>query len=254
MKGNLLVDIGNTRLKWALDTSSGLIPSEKYLSSAIQPDELVNQHWAQIQATHVLITCVGNQQVLEQLSASIFNKWGLDAGVLVSPAMGNGITNAYAQPEKLGSDRWAAMVAAMAESKDAVCVVDCGTAVTLDVVSASGLHQGGLIAPGLGLSRQCLQAGTQINFSEQETEQNLGYLGQSTEQCIQLGTKDAICGMINMTYQQSIERHGAVRLILTGGDAALLQPCLEYEALIIPDLVLRGLAEIQRSRLAEFSS
>ena len=254
MKNHLLIDIGNTRLKWAVDSARGFEPGEGLLSSAISPDEIVNQVWNRLQPAHVLISCVGKQELQQQISACIATKWGLEAELLVSPAKGNGITNAYSQPEKLGSDRWAAMVAAVDQVNEAVCVVDCGTAVTLDVVTADGLHQGGLITPGLGLSRQCLQVATQMNFAMPESQLGRAYLGQSTEQCLQQGTLSAICGMINRTYQQTTQNYGAVSLILTGGDAELLQACLEYESLLVPDLVLKGLSVIQRSRMEVFSS
>lgn len=249
MKPNLLIDIGNTRFKWATDSNKAFVPGSLYLSDDFQVQNLFDEEWADLEPASILISSVGNQQLYQEISKAVFTHWGLEAELLISPARGNGITSAYGKPEKLGSDRWAAMVGAYDQLRTAVCVVDCGTAATLDLVTADGLHRGGLIAPGLSLSQQCLQSGTRIDFSPSKLKGSVGYLGQSTEQCIQQGCLEAVLGMINRVYLQTTQTFGDVALVLTGGDAELLLAKLEMETKFIPDLVLRGLAVIQRSRM-----
>src|SRR5699024_1677202 len=85
-------------------------------------------------------------------------------------AEGGGVKTKYRYPERLGADRWAAAVGAYAASKKAVCVVDCGSAITFDAVDSAGRHLGGLIVPGWNLMRSALHLGTaDLPFAEADS-------------------------------------------------------------------------------------
>ena len=99
----------------------------------------------------IFVSCVGNRDIWQIFFEKAKSKWQVEAELMKTPQEGGGIYNAYSHAEKLGSDRWAVMVAAFEKKKGSVCVVSCGTAVTLDVVNTEGLHCGGLIIPGYGL-------------------------------------------------------------------------------------------------------
>lgn len=254
MKLNLLIDIGNSRMKWAVDSRQGFSVGGNYLSQDLQLDSTLVKDWEKISPDSILISCVGKQSLLQKVQQQIQNKWGMTAELLISPAKANGVSNAYSEPEKLGSDRWASMVGAFAQFKKTICVVGCGTAVTLDIVTADGQHQGGLISPGLRLSQQCLHSETNMEFMMSDSEHQDMWLGKSTEQCIQLGTLKTIAGMISTTYSHCLKKYGDVTMIMTGGDACHVQRYLENDVQLVDDMVLRGLAVIQRSRSEVVSS
>src|SRR5690606_2659551 len=90
------------------------------------------------------------------LSASTMEAWSVPIEAVSARPEGFGVINAYAAPERLGADRWLALIAARRIEPGAVCVVDCGTAITIDVMHADGVHLGGLIMPGLGFTRRML--------------------------------------------------------------------------------------------------
>lgn len=171
----------------------------------------------------------------------------------MTPKQACGITNAYASPDKMGSDRWAAMVAAFDKTKEPVCVVSSGTAVTLDVVNSKGAHLGGLIIPGYGLMQDCLQNGTSMTFLNEGPSSSQAELGQSTEACIQFGAAYAISSMVDRVFKKVQTELAGIHLILTGGDAEMLQAQLSCESSIDPHLVLKGLGIIHHSRVAASS-
>lgn len=247
---NLLIDIGNTRLKWGTDSGRGLVFGGECESKLeMMASELLPQ-WSEISPKHVLVSCVGDRAVLNWLSKTVESRWHIPAQVLVSPRQGFGITSSYPCPEKLGSDRWAAMVAAYAKIGGPVCVVSCGTAVTLDAVSPAGLHLGGLILPGFHLMQSCLQQETRLNFKITPAAGPSHRLGTDTETCIQQGTTTAIFGMTHSVYQDLRHEYKEMRLLITGGDAALLQDWFGDEAATEPHLVLQGLAVIATDLIA----
>lgn len=247
---SLLIDIGNTRLKWAVDSERGFKFGGEDESRPELIDVLFARHWDKLNPGDVFVSCVGNKAVQQRIFDTVRSRWGIQVVTLVSPRQGHGIMNAYERPEKLGSDRWAAMVAAYEQFKGPVCVVSGGTAVTLDVVNSEGRHLGGLILPGYGLMQHCLLAGTRLDFQVDMTTPASAGPGKSTEQCIRQGAIIAITGMIDRMYETLTKEMANMTLILTGGDAKLLHARLNHDSLIAPHLVLQGLAIIHRSGLA----
>ena len=250
----LLIDIGNSRIKWGTDSVKGFEFGGSCDSHVAQVEQLFAQFWNQLRPEHIFISCVGDMAVQQRIFEMAQARWDVQTESLVSPKQENGITNIYDSPEKLGSDRWAAMVGAFKQFEGAVCVVDCGTAVTLDVINYAGHHLGGLIIPGNGLMQDCLSGGTLLDFHESKHRLGPNHLGKSTEQCIQLGTISAIGNMIDGTFNDLSEGLDTLTMVLTGGDVDLIEPVLKNEHVISPHLVLQGLAEIHRARYAVASS
>ena len=251
---SLLIDIGNTHLKWGTDSKEGFVFGGECDSQPELIESLFAKPWARLKPEHLFVSCVGNETIRLQIFSFAKSTWRIQAESLVSPRQGCGITNAYARPERLGSDRWAAMVAAYEQTKGPVCVVDSGTAVTLDVVNGQGMHLGGLILPGYGLMQACLQKGTRLEFNTARTEAGPLVLGQSTGHCIQQGTAVAISSMVNAMFEKLTREMTGISLILTGGDADLLQNQLDHAATIEPYLILQGLAIIHRSSIVASQS
>lgn len=244
---SLLIDIGNTHLKWGLDTKQGF----KFGGQCdAQPDlieSLFAREWHQLKPETLLVSCVGNEATWQNIFDSAKSIWDIQGELLVSPGQGCGVTNAYEKPERLGSDRWAAMVAAFAKMEGPVCMVSCGTAVTLDVINGDGMHLGGLILPGYGLMLSCLQKGTRLKFNASPAAFDRNELGQTTESCIKQGTSLAISSMVNDIFKKLKTDNDEIQLMLTGGDAVLLQAQIEHDSIIDPHLVLQGLAIMARS-------
>ena len=237
---HLLVDIGNTRLKWGMATESGFRSGEPLVHRELSRQDLLAA-WKSIGSpARMAIACVSAKPLLEQVCSVAEELWhGIEIVHAQSKAYACGVYNAYPQPEKLGVDRWLALLAVHRQYSQSVCIVDCGTAITLDVMDAQGRHQGGMICPGLALMKQSLYLGTE-NLQFSETHYPVG-LASFTEAAIYSGTLSAAAGLIEHVLARQPEQ---TQLILTGGDAKLMASQLGFKAVIDPDLVLRGLAMV----------
>jgi type III pantothenate kinase len=234
----LLVDMGNTRLKWATGNEEQLITGEPLLNSELTEQALLKLWQPLTIPTQLFIACVTANQAMELVLAVALSLWSDIKIVRVnSQTQGFGIINAYSQPEKLGVDRWLALIAARNFYATPACVVDCGTAMTVDLMDAEGRHLGGFIGTGLALMKKSLAHGTDaLPFSEVHYPLTPA---KFTEAAIHSGTLLAAVGLIEQVF---IRQKQPFNLILTGGDAELIAPHLSMTAIIDPDLVLRGLA------------
>lgn len=244
---NLLVDIGNSRVKWALDAGTGELQSgDGCAVQANAPLEL-GEIWGEITAPQrVVVANVAGPERQREIEA-----WARDRGVCApifvrAEATAFGVVNRYRVPGDLGSDRWAALVAARYLGAGAACVVDCGTAVTVDALSATGEFLGGVILPGLGLARAALTRNTRgIRATVGSVE---SCLGRSTADGVSAGTLFGAAGAVERVLEEQMSVLGrATTVYLTGGDAPAIAAKLRREAQLVPDLVLRGLAVIARS-------
>lgn len=242
---NLLIDMGNTRLKWAVVQDGRLIAGRALVNSQLNRDELVDIWKIQAPPKRLVIACVSATPLLELVLAVAVELWpNLEIIPVKSQAHAFGVCNAYQQPEKLGVDRWLALVAVRRHYQIPACIVDCGTAITVDLMDANGNHQGGLISPGLTLMRKSLAEGTEA-LQFHETDYVFG-LANFTEAAIYSGTLSAAAGLIEHVLTRQPD---TVQLILTGGDAGLIAQQLKCKLVIDTDLVLRGLAIAVESRL-----
>ena len=234
----LLVDMGNTRLKWATINDEQLITGEPLLNAVLTQQTLLKL-WQPLTApTQLVIACVSANQSLTLVMEVAVSLWSdINIVRVRSQAQGFGLTNAYLQPEKLGVDRWLALIAARHFYAAPACVVDCGTAITVDLIDADGHHLGGLISAGLALMKKSLAHGTDaLPFSDASYPLEAANF---TEAAIYSGTLLAAVGLIEQVLAKQTQ---PLTLILTGGDAALIAPHLSIKAIVDPDLVLRGLA------------
>ena len=244
---NLLIDIGNTLIKWAVEQDGQLSVGEEMPSSAEGIIGLMAGPWQAIEPRRVLVSCVAHREIWDILSSAVQRHWSLEPWFLSVPAQACGIRNAYREPQTMGPDRWAAMVAAYHRVQGAVCVVGCGTAMTLDVVDGQGHHQGGLILPGYHLQQQCItQHAANIRTKQTEALQSETGLGQSSLGCLQQGSIMALRGAIGQVLAQP--EYAAIALLMTGGDAKLVAEGLPWHYRLEPHLVLQGLALILRSQ------
>ena len=157
---NLVLDLGNSRCKWALADAgqepAGLTPGGALAYGEDFARALDNSFRALPRPEHAAAVCVAASAHLQTLALWVRSHWGLELQPIVTRAAQLGVTNSYKNPASLGADRWAALIAARARSPGAACVVDCGTALTIDALDANGVYRGGVILPGLALMRAAL--------------------------------------------------------------------------------------------------
>jgi type III pantothenate kinase len=235
---NLLIDMGNTRLKWAISDNFDIVPGTPIANANIDRARLM-QLWQTIAPPKQLaIACVSASQLCDLVIAVVLELWpGITIVQVKSEAQAFGIFNAYQEPEKLGVDRWLGMVSGYNKYRKALCVVSCGTAITLDIVDDSGTHLGGLISPGLRLMKQALSNNAE-NLDLNETAYPLG-LATFTDAAIYNGALSAACGFIEFALANQPED---LPLLITGGDAEAIAAHLTRSVIIHADLVLHGLA------------
>jgi type III pantothenate kinase len=147
-----------------------------------------------------------------------------------------GVSNYYALPDQLGTDRWAALIAAWHRVGSAVLVVNCGTATTIDALSDQGEFMGGLILPGIALMQRNLVAqAAQLEHGEGVYQA----FPRNTADAILSGALQATCGAIQRQY--ALLEDERVPVLLTGGSASAVWELLPLPLLPVVDLVLQGL-------------
>lgn len=242
---NLLVDLGNARIKWAR-TRPGSWQAGAASLHAKALDQLFDTVWADTPAPQkVVVACVANQKILQALDRWVLRHWSLQAHVVKAQHELLGVKNHYRDPATLGADRWVALIAAHRMSTTPLSIVDCGTAVTIDALSAQGEFLGGVILPGLYLLRSSLIGAT--HEIRQVNGDDTNCLGLSTADAVTAGSAFGLAGAIERILTEQAKRLGKdTRVLMTGGDAARVLPRLRVEAPVehVPDLVLRGLALI----------
>jgi type III pantothenate kinase len=238
----LLIDIGNSNIKWTWDAER--IAGSKILphTSTARLTEGLDRHWGSLDIPkEIFVSCVAPSGVLLQIQQWIEENWNRQLNVVMPAAKAFGVTNGYDNPSMLGSDRWLAMIAAHHKYRGDLCIVDCGSAITLDILEKNGLHKGGAIMPGFRLMRDVLVQQTGIN----KLSLNIGAarLGKNTAEGVSFALLQAACGMVERIYKGAQKQLGSdMLLLLTGNDAHFLKTELDIHAEISNNLVMQGLS------------
>ncbi|MBI5429140.1 MAG: type III pantothenate kinase [Nitrosomonadales bacterium] len=225
----LLIDAGNTRIKWAR------VDGQEWLSRGTLPVERAAELSSQFANLHdigeIWVSNVAGDHVAQHIR-------GLGAGQMRFIAASEsqcGVHNGYHNAAQLGSDRWAALIAAWNLVRGKCLVVNCGTATTVDALSGQGEFLGGLILPGVELMQRSLAGATnQLKMSAGKFVP----FPLNTADALFSGSIQASCGAIER--QQALLGDDSAPVILGGGAAGVLQPYLGA-ARSVDDLVLRGL-------------
>ena len=245
----LLFDLGNTRLKWRYidgensKVSSGGVLNSTILNTSFQPDnQWRNADW-------VFASTVSGDAIRNELSRTLG-----ELGVVIdywakSVKCGGGVTNAYQNFCSLGVDRWLAMIAGRRLTKFPFCVIDCGSAITVDFVGEQGVHEGGLILPGMRLLFESLNNSTANLVGNYHLDRNLSP-GTSTSDCINRGITLLLSSVsVKVSAWKSRQVSPQVKVFITGGDAELFAQLLEVDHEIKAELVLDGLLIQAKSEL-----
>ncbi len=236
----IAVDQGNSLLKLTLFEAGEPMEACRFSPDAIEDIFSVLESWRPDCGAFCSVGKIDSRMV-ESL------RLALDGRLLIlSRSTRLPIKIDYATPSTLGLDRVALAVgAAMLYEGENLMVVDAGTAVTLDVVDASPSFRGGRITAGLRLRFDALHAHTSA-LPLLDAEGEMPLIGDSTATSIRSGVVCGLSDEIVETYKQYNKHYGCSRLVLTGGDAALLADCINTRipADHIPDLIARGLLYI----------
>ena len=284
----LLVDIGNRRLKWATATAAGTLDGRTgVLEYSGPPNDapadpnglgglsglpglpgLAAQLAALDPPTSVWVSCVAAPESGRAVAEYARGAWSLAPVFVTAQKQQAGIVNGYPHAASLGSDRWAALVAAgELFPRQPVIVVDAGTAVTVDLLDGAGLFRGGVIFPGVHAMQFALGAHTEnITGAESRAESGaenaacgaaadvagpVNAVATDTHGAVAAGALLAVAGGINLAVaRQWAALQTECRVVATGGDAGRVAPLLATEVSakirIEPQLVLQGLAVISR--------
>ncbi len=242
----LLVDIGNARIKWARAGERGALEDTGQKSHRGRPDAAaaaLQDAFKGNPPDRVMVSNVAGLRFAERIDAMSRDAWGVEPHRVRVEDGALGVRCGYREPNRLGVDRWIAVLAA-SRVGEPVCVVDAGTALTIDAVTADRRHLGGVIIPGRVLMARALDRDTSdIGSVGDGPGAHEDSLGTSTEEAVVQGAWLAMAGAVELARVSLEKRLGATpRLMVTGGDGASLTGWLSEPNEFRPHLVLEGLA------------
>jgi type III pantothenate kinase len=243
----LLLDIGNSSINWAIE-EQGAFSSTGFFSYKKTDFENDIQALASFnKPDNILVSNVAGVPILNLLNNWTQQNWQLQCRQPKVSKQFKELKNSYYDPEQMGLDRWLAMIAAWENFQTAICLVGCGTAMTIDLIDENGNHLGGYIVPGVELMQKTL-----VNNTEQIdiTLKNISSLecANDTQAAVTNGTFLATVAMIDRVVDKFVEQSNTeVKCIMSGGMAnsinQLLTKTFKYE----PDLVLKGLSILNKA-------
>lgn len=231
----LLIDAGNSRVKWALWDGQAL--SRVHALSHADLHHLAGQ-LAGLAPQRTLAANVAHPHIRQAIEAAVPGpvRWQR------AQAEALGVRNHYRNVAEQGADRWLAVLGARQLYDGDLVIASAGTALTIEALTAEGDYLGGDILPGYRLMLQALAHNTaQLDRRPGE----VCAFPQGTEDALASGAIDAMCGAIERVSRRLATHTGRCpQLLLSGGDAALLQPHLPHDARMVDNLVLYGLANL----------
>lgn len=235
----LAVDAGNSRVKWALHDSRTFVQDGWVALPDIRG---LAQAWKPLAAPdRIVIANVAGEDARNEL-ARMFGRWESDV-VWVAGQRGQcGVSSSYDDPTQLGPDRWAALIGARHLVKSACLVVNSGTAMTVDALTAGGEFLGGLIVPGFDLMHQSLARSTALLSAQQG---RYAAFPRNSADAVTSGTIQALCGAAErMMGAMAAAGHGESAILITGGAGRVIAEHLGFHARYVERLVFEGLVQI----------
>ena len=251
----LAIDIGNTRLKWASYASpqpgAALLAQGAVFLETI--DQLAETEWKTLPGPSSMLGCVVAGDGIKRRVEEQLELWDIDPRWVVSSAHAAGVTNGYEHPNRLGADRWVALIGAWhrvsqhGRARPAL-VVMVGTAVTVDALDAQGHFLGGLILPGFGVMQRALEMGTAgLKVPTGEVVD----FPTNTSDALMSGGVNAMAGAVERMYRKLRAHTGEEpALLMSGGASPKLAPVTDLKFETVDRLIFDGLLAIQAHRLA----
>lgn len=242
----LAIDSGNSYVKWGLHNGNQWIKQGKVFYDNVS--SLEKEFIVLPKPTSIVISHVAREITRDKLNRLI-SIWPIKPQWITAQMFQCGVSNGYSDPNQLGGDRWAALIAAWKSQHHACLVINVGTAMTIDVLSDSGKFLGGIILPGAYLMLKSLQSGTQIINAESGNYEDFP---MNTNDAIQSGVIQCLVGAIERMYNLlSIQLdHPVECCIISGGGATILKPFVVFPIKVIDNLVLEGLVIISNGSLS----
>ena len=242
----LELDIGNSRIKWrTLPDTSAVESGAGQQAVAATMDELLPVFATLPPPRLIRLASVRHDDSVRSLADWTASHWGMKPQLAIVSRDTHGVTNSYSEVSQMGVDRWLAMLAGYHRTRSDCVVIDAGTALTVDVVAATGQHLGGYILPGLQLALQSLENHTRISLADRQFRLP-PVLGKNTDQAVLNGVLAQVLGLVHQLVRQLADTAGQPAVLLSGGDAPLLLEALSslpvHRLEICPSLVLDGLS------------
>ncbi len=233
----LQLDVGNSSAKWRLVHGGRVVSRGNYRPGDEASQRLLLACADRVE--HIWIASVAAGETETKLAELLRARWGVAPWFARTEAQTGTLRNSYADPARMGVDRWLAMLGAREREQGRLCVVDAGSALTIDIVSARGQHEGGYIIPGPALMERALLLDTdRVRFAE-----DVGYAltpGKSTAEAVRHGIALAQAGAVALALQQAGGE--TIQLFFCGGAGQTLMQLVQPASQWVPDLVFEGLA------------
>lgn len=232
----LQLDVGNSSAKWRLVNREGIISRGSYRRN----DESARQLMLNCTDTldHIWIASVIAPAAEMELAALLEKQWGIVPWFARTQTRTGSLCNSYVEPARMGADRWLVMLGARVRERGRVCVIDAGSALTIDMVSGAGQHEGGYIIPGAALMERALLLDTdRVRFEEEEAYTLTP--GTSTAAAVRHGIALAQAGAVALALAQAGDE--PLALLFSGGAGEVLMHLVNRGGQWLPDLVFEGL-------------
>jgi type III pantothenate kinase len=252
----LALDVGNTRLKWAIyENASPGAPLLQHGAVFLENiDHLAEQEWSRLSPPQQMLGCIVAGEAIRRRVEEQMEIWDIPASWVVPKGSEAGLTNGYDHPTRLGADRWVAMIGAHARMKtqtaglppSPMVVVMVGTAVTVEAVDARGHFLGGLILPGHGIMLRALESGTaglRVPTGE------VTWFPTNTSDALTSGGTYAIAGAVERMVQH-VRQHCGIepKCYMTGGAGWKMLPSMSLHFELVETLIFDGLLQIASQR------
>lgn len=252
----LALDIGNTRLKWALYAAPQ--PGAELLAEGAEflenIDKLAEGPWSGLAAPHHILGCVVAGDAVKRRVQEQMELWDVTPQWVVSSESEAGLRNGYDHPTRLGADRWVAIIGGYHRmlSQGAprpMVIVMVGTAVTVEAVDPDGKFLGGLILPGHGIMLRALESGTAgLHVPTGEVRK----FPTNTSDALTSGGTFAIAGAVERMVQHVAAHCGAApKCIMTGGAGWKMAPSMSVPFELVDNLIFEGLLQMAQRRFAQ---
>jgi type III pantothenate kinase len=243
----LVLDCGNSRLKWGLAGPHGWVSQGNVSNQEI--GTLALRDWQNLpRPARVVGVNVAGEATRVRVEAQLV-RWRTAPEWLIAGEAAGGVYNRYARPSQLGADRWAALIAArrrVAEElfPSSCVVVNAGTAITVDALDSEGVFRGGIILPGLNLMLHALAENTAALRMPPGRYHDFPI---NTADALASGAMQAVCGAIEQ-MRRRLDAEGPVpKAFLSGGAAADIAPHLTPPVEVVDNLVLEGVLVLAQS-------